>query len=182
MRDYTARLIDLAEDFVNTYDTYLEQPERLVTPIDLRAFLEEHGIGAGDQIGEAELEAARAVRARLRAAWTTALDAERERLLHDLLSEGSVLPRVATSAEGAWHVTLVAAPGTPPIRQLALECALGIALALERFGPERLRACAAEPCRDVFVDTSRNRSRRYCSDRCANRHNIAAFRDRRRAG
>jgi predicted RNA-binding Zn ribbon-like protein len=32
------------------------------------------------------------------------------------------------------------------------------------------------------VDVSTNRSRRYCSDGCANRANVAAFRARLRAG
>ena len=39
----------------------------------------------------------------------------------------------------------------------------------------------AEDCQDVFVDTSPNRSRRYCSDRCSSRANVAAYRARRRA-
>jgi hypothetical protein len=32
----------------------------------------------------------------------------------------------------------------------------------------------------VFIDTSTNRSRRYCSDRCATRANVAAYRARRK--
>ena len=34
--------------------------------------------------------------------------------------------------------------------------------------------------REVFIDTSTNRSRRYCSDRCATRANVAAYRARRK--
>ena len=33
----------------------------------------------------------------------------------------------------------------------------------------------------VFVDTSPNQSRRYCSDRCSSRANVAAYRARRRS-
>ncbi|HEX2620604.1 MAG TPA: CGNR zinc finger domain-containing protein, partial [Phototrophicaceae bacterium] len=61
---------------------------------------------------------------------------------------------------------------------LAVECALGIVELLQQHGLDRMRACAADPCQDVFVDTSRNKSRRFCSERCANRYNIAAFRER----
>jgi predicted RNA-binding Zn ribbon-like protein len=32
----------------------------------------------------------------------------------------------------------------------------------------------------VFVDTSPNQSRRYCSDRCSSRANVAAYRARQR--
>jgi predicted RNA-binding Zn ribbon-like protein len=62
---------------------------------------------------------------------------------------------------------------------LAAEAALGLAGALKSAGPERLKTCAASPCQDVFIDGSRNRSRRFCSERCANRYHAAAFRDRR---
>jgi predicted RNA-binding Zn ribbon-like protein len=64
--------------------------------------------------------------------------------------------------------------------RLTIEAALGIAHALERHGPARLRQCAASPCEEAFIDTSRNGSRRYCCERCANRHNVAAFRRRQR--
>jgi hypothetical protein len=36
------------------------------------------------------------------------------------------------------------------------------------------------PCRNAYLDTSTNRSRRYCSDRCATRANVAAYRARKR--
>jgi predicted RNA-binding Zn ribbon-like protein len=32
----------------------------------------------------------------------------------------------------------------------------------------------------VFIDTSANRTRRYCSERCTNRANVTAFRARKR--
>lgn len=38
----------------------------------------------------------------------------------------------------------------------------------------------APPCRNAYLDTSTNRSRRYCSDRCATRANVAAYRARKR--
>ena len=47
---------------------------------------------------------------------------------------------------------------------------------------DRLKICAAVDCANVFVDESRNRSRRWCSERCSGRVNVAAFRSRKRAG
>jgi predicted RNA-binding Zn ribbon-like protein len=41
--------------------------------------------------------------------------------------------------------------------------------------------CAAAPCTNVYVDTSPNQSRRYCSERCSSRANVAAFRARQKA-
>jgi predicted RNA-binding Zn ribbon-like protein len=71
-------------------------------------------------------------------------------------------------------------PETPLTEHLAIECARGLITLVQHHGLDRLRFCAADPCEDVFVDTSRNKSRRFCSDRCANRYNVAAFRDRQR--
>jgi predicted RNA-binding Zn ribbon-like protein len=45
---------------------------------------------------------------------------------------------------------------------------------------DRLRVCEADDCEDVHVDLSKNRSRRYCSNACGNRMNVAAFRARSR--
>jgi predicted RNA-binding Zn ribbon-like protein len=42
-------------------------------------------------------------------------------------------------------------------------------------------AAPAETCPDVYVDTSRNASRRYCSDTCASRATVAAYRARQKA-
>jgi len=50
------------------------------------------------------------------------------------------------------------------------------------LGPTRLGVCAAERCINVYVDTSPNQSRRYCSERCSSRANVAAYRARQKAG
>jgi predicted RNA-binding Zn ribbon-like protein len=82
---------------------------------------------------------------------------------------------------GSASLALKSDPDDPPIARLAADTAIGLTKALEHFGIERLRECAANPCREAFVDTSRNGARRFCSHRCANRTNVAAYRERRRA-
>jgi predicted RNA-binding Zn ribbon-like protein len=44
----------------------------------------------------------------------------------------------------------------------------------------RLRACSRAGCGTVFIDTSRNGRRHFCSVRCANQVNVANHRRRRR--
>ena len=61
------------------------------------------------------------------------------------------------------------------------ESLLGLATLVCDLGPQRLGVCSAAPCTAVSVDTSPNNSRRYCSDRCSSRANVAAFRARQRA-
>ena len=61
------------------------------------------------------------------------------------------------------------------------ESLLGLANLVCDLGPTRLGVCAATPCTNVYVDTSPNQSRRYCSDRCSSRANVAAYRARQKA-
>jgi predicted RNA-binding Zn ribbon-like protein len=58
------------------------------------------------------------------------------------------------------------------------ESLLGLATLVCDLGPHRLGVCSASPCTNVYVDTSPNQSRRYCSDRCSSRANVAAYRAR----
>jgi predicted RNA-binding Zn ribbon-like protein len=44
--------------------------------------------------------------------------------------------------------------------------------------PSRMGLCASEDCPVVFVDTSRNGQRRFCSTRCATRVHVADHRKR----
>jgi predicted RNA-binding Zn ribbon-like protein len=58
-------------------------------------------------------------------------------------------------------------------------CAEALARMLgERF-IDRLGTCAADDCDRVFVDSSKNASRRFCSLACQNRVKATAFRRRR---
>ena len=46
-----------------------------------------------------------------------------------------------------------------------------------------VRECAADDCAWLFIDTSRNHSRRWCSmSSCGNRAKVHQFRQRKRAG
>ena len=64
---------------------------------------------------------------------------------------------------------------------MAAAAALGLAALVAEDGLDRLGVCAHDRCWDVFVDTSTNSCRRYCSDTCSNRANVAAYRARRKA-
>jgi predicted RNA-binding Zn ribbon-like protein len=65
-------------------------------------------------------------------------------------------------------------------QRVAAAAAMGLAIVLAEYGVERLGMCAAENCADVFVDTSRNKSKRYCDDTCSTRMNVAAYRKRKK--
>ena len=61
----------------------------------------------------------------------------------------------------------------------AAGCAAGLAVALGSDLAGRLGVCAAADCDRVFVDTSRNGTRRFCSPQCQSRVKAAAHRARR---
>lgn len=61
-------------------------------------------------------------------------------------------------------------------------CAVGLAYALGSGHGDRLGACAGPDCERVFVDLSRNGSRRFCGTACQNRVEAAHYRARQRAG
>ena len=61
----------------------------------------------------------------------------------------------------------------------AAGCATGLAVVLGGELYDRLGVCTAPHCDRVYVDTSRNGSRRYCSTACQNRVKTATFRQRR---
>jgi predicted RNA-binding Zn ribbon-like protein len=59
---------------------------------------------------------------------------------------------------------------------LAAEALFGLAVLASQLSIDRLGRCVAPGCGQVFVDTSANRSRRYCSTRCATRVDVATHR------
>jgi predicted RNA-binding Zn ribbon-like protein len=99
--------------------------------------------------------------------------------LNDLLSRARPQP-YATDHDGDLHLHY-AAPGAPAVEQLVTTVAMGLASVVAQHGWERLGVCAAESCGNVYVDTSRNASRRYCSNTCASRSTVAAYRARQKS-
>lgn len=171
----------LAENLINSYDTFLEVPERLPTPADLHAFLQQQGFEVAAPPTEEELEKVRLLRDTLREIWNATTLGEAIESLNALLAPLHTTPHITQAGEDTLCLTLHPTPSTPLPERLTLACGMDIVNLLQNYGHPRLRHCAAAPCRDVFIDTSRNRTRRFCSDRCANRYNVAAFRERRSA-
>jgi predicted RNA-binding Zn ribbon-like protein len=99
--------------------------------------------------------------------------------LNALLGKHPVTPHIA-GPSGNWHLH-VADRSSSVAELLVAEALMGLSMLVCDLGPTRLGVCDSSPCADVFVDTSPNKSRRYCSDRCSSRANVAAYRARRKA-
>ncbi|MFE7134859.1 CGNR zinc finger domain-containing protein [Streptomyces sp. NPDC057638] len=137
---------------------------------------------------EGDVTRFRAVRGRLRAVFAAADAGDETRavdLLNSLLLEFPVSPQISghdirdEDGRPKWHMHLADHPSNATAGYAAI-AAMGLAFHLTEYGVERLGLCQSAPCRNAYLDTSTNRSRRYCSDRCATRANVAAYRARKR--
>jgi predicted RNA-binding Zn ribbon-like protein len=100
--------------------------------------------------------------------------------LNALLERHPITPRIADHDPANLHIH-VANRAASVADLLVGESLLGLANLVCDLGPTRLGVCAATPCTHVYVDTSPNQSRRYCSGRCSSRANVAAYRARQKA-
>ncbi|MFG1926536.1 CGNR zinc finger domain-containing protein [Cryptosporangium sp. NPDC048952] len=100
--------------------------------------------------------------------------------LNALLHQCRPAPR-ATNHDGRMHLHY-SDDDAPLTEQLGATVSMAFANVIVRQGRNRIGICAATDCADVFVDTSRNRSRRYCSETCASRTTVSAYRKRQKAG
>lgn len=130
-----------------------------------------------------DVESVRAFQAELRTVFE-ASDADDVALvvssLNDLLAEHPVTPMISDHDPDNLHMH-VANRAASVAELLVGEALMGLANLVCDLGATRLGTCSEPRCDHVYVDTSPNQSRRYCSDRCSSRANVAAFRARRRA-
>jgi predicted RNA-binding Zn ribbon-like protein len=181
-----ASYADYAVRLVNT-----EEPERgrdTLTSVDAVRTLFGTPSRAAALADESDLPRLRAVRTRLRGVFEAAAESDEIRsvdLLNSLMVEYPVSPLVSghdyldEAGRPRWHLHLADNAPTAAANYTAVAC-MGLAIHLTGLGADRLGICQAPPCRNAYLDTSTNRSRRYCSDRCATRANVAAYRARKR--
>ncbi|MGV9320475.1 CGNR zinc finger domain-containing protein [Streptomyces sp. NPDC003660] len=177
--DYAVRLVNSEEP---------GQGKDSLTSVEAVRDLFGGNASAARRATDADVTRFRSVRGRLRAVFeaadggdeTLAVD-----LLNSLLLEFPVSPQISghdhrdDDGRPLWHMHLADHPSNATAGYAAI-AAMGLAFHLTEYGVDRLGLCQAAPCRNAYLDTSTNRSRRYCSDRCATRANVAAYRARKR--
>jgi predicted RNA-binding Zn ribbon-like protein len=169
---------DLLVAFVNTRDVE-EGADAIADPALLRSWIAEH---AGEHLPELEdhdlrrvLELREGLRALMRAN-NGGKAGERELESLRAAAERSRY-RLSFGADG----NLVLAPARADLTGFESR----LLLALERLQCEglwpRLKACTDEECQWAFYDSTRNRSRTWCSmDVCGNREKTRRYRQRKR--
>ena len=99
-------------------------------------------------------------------------------VVNDLMATTGARPQLDPIRDGGgWHVHFHGRDDSLAVGWAA-GCATGLALAIGSGLAGRLGVCAASRCDRVFVDVSRNASKRFCSLACQNRTKAAAFRNR----
>lgn len=179
---YTDDPVHLAVELVNTFG-WLSGTEHLRTLDDLASFLDRHaGTWRNDlpTPTSSDLAGVRLLRERLREVFDSDDPHRAAGTINRMLADHGAVPALSTHAEVP-HLHFEAEDGSLT-DWLGVVTAMGLATVIADHGFERLGICQSEECRDVYVDTSRNRSRRHCSDKCRVRENVAAHRQRRRQG
>ncbi len=166
--------IELVRSFANTVAVE-EGTDRLGSIDGFRDWLREHGLGGVHHpIGTGDLALARDLRRALRAEMASHRDDAPDpaaRATLDRVSAG--LPVHLVPSTGALEPVAEGARG-------ALTRVVASTHSLVTAGLwNRLKVCPDDDCGWAFYDTSRNRSRRWCSmNTCGNRHKVRAYRDR----
>jgi predicted RNA-binding Zn ribbon-like protein len=130
-----------------------------------------------------DLDALRLLRAELRKIFSASAEgdgAEAVETLNALLIQHPIHPQISGHDGQRWHLHLTESGSVAD--KYAAGAVMGLAVLVTDIGTERLGLCQAASCDAAFLDTTTNQSRRYCSDRCASRANVAAYRARRQRG
>ncbi|MCP2338940.1 CGNR zinc finger domain-containing protein [Actinomadura rupiterrae] len=143
-------------------------------PSELRAaFFEQHRIAEPDAGTLAELLPL------LRDAVATTADGGPVEPVNRLLEKYPPLMYVSTHG-GETHLHF-APDGEEPASWLGRSCAAALAHVICGDPHVTVGRCQADGCERFYVDDSRNHSRRFCSNTCASRTTVAAYRARRKA-
>ncbi|MCP2637024.1 CGNR zinc finger domain-containing protein [Microbacterium sp. HD4P20] len=172
----TEQNLKAAAYLVNTLPGF-DSEDTLTSLEDLEAYLAENPYTGVIRRDHAELAALREIRPRLRRLW----EVDREHavpLVNEMLHDGHALPRLMKHDGIDWHIHATSDDAPLPTRVL-VEAALAFVDVIRADQYDRIRVCAADDCDSVYVDYSKNGSKRYCdTGNCGNRMNVNAYRRR----
>jgi predicted RNA-binding Zn ribbon-like protein len=153
--------------------------DELTTVEQLDAFLGQWPWTGRRDHDQRELDEVRATRDLLPRLWALETD-EAAPIINHMLADAHALPYLAKHDGLDWHLHATA-PDAPLAERIRVEIAMALIDVVRSGEQQRLRVCEADDCEGLFVDLSRNGSKRFCSVRCGNRMNMIAFRERRAA-
>jgi predicted RNA-binding Zn ribbon-like protein len=147
------------------------------TPDALDGVLATYDYRPGGDVDPAEARELMRWADRLRAVFVETDVTRRVQLVNELLAAVAAPPYISQHDGRAPHFHY-AEHDAPLVHRVKAYTAGGLAHAL-CDDPHRIGCCDRPGCGTVFVDTSRNGRRRFCSTRCANQTHVADHRRRR---
>jgi predicted RNA-binding Zn ribbon-like protein len=162
-----------AVDLVNAPLDDLDDVRKLFSPEDL----------AQEEVTDRDGTVLRRAQKKLREIFelgTANRDTDAVSALNALLEANPVQPRISGHDAGDWHMH-VTSRGSALSAEYLAGAVWGLAVWLCEYGSARFGVCADDRCGNVYLDTSSNCCRRFCSERCATRSHVAAHRARKRA-
>jgi predicted RNA-binding Zn ribbon-like protein len=124
-----------------------------------------------------DLDALRGLRTEVTAVFTAAATGrgrDAADRLNAMLVRCSIQPEIVISDDQRWHVHL--AESGSACDRYAAGAVIGLTLIVSQYGMDRLGVCSIASCQRVFIDSSPNRSRRYCAEHGATRANVTTIR------
>ncbi len=173
--DYADPVVTLAEDLVNSYSH--SQDRDLLDRAELTRIAGARGWD-GPMATEADVRRARSLRPQLREVFEAADEQVAVDTANHLVEQSGLVLQLLRHEGGPWHFHAARTATSLP-DWLAGLSGFSLLSVIERGDGDRLHRCVGTDCHAVFVDVSRNKSRRYCSPAvCGNRANVAAHRAR----
>lgn len=154
---------------------HLDRPEQLREVLVAHEFLRAHRANDAELAAFADrmVSLGRLLQALPGAPLSEAVDA-----VNAQLEAAAIAPSLSAHDGSALHIHWTS-PSTPFAHQVSVDLLMALAQTLCDHGTERFGRCAADDCARLFFDTTKNRSKRFCTDpRCASRTHTAAHRAR----
>lgn len=203
---YESLSVQLAVELINTFCP-VTKTDRLSTPEELKQFLVESEKHVLDLVSEKnrsfdkdaviavlrktiqswtirseDVESVQSLRKYLRTVFELAREQKAQEtaaFLNEQLRISGAKPRISWH-HGPYHLHFESEEDGCA-HWLATTTVMGLVFVLIEFGTERFGICASASCQKAFIDASKNKSKRYCSEACAHRESVAAFRKRQRS-
>lgn len=167
---FVAALADTVPEASATGLDELDDPASLVALLDTWRY-------SGRRDGDArELAQVKAARTRLTAIWHRDRDGVVDEV-NAILAGANAVPRLVRHDGLDWHIHATESDA-PLAERILVEAAMAFIDVVRADAIDRLRDCEADDCAGIFVDLSKNGSKRYCSTRCGNRMHVRAYRER----
>jgi predicted RNA-binding Zn ribbon-like protein len=159
-----------------------DRHEQLASLDDVIAFGRRHRVENLGAARRSDVRRLRELRARLDAIAVACEGGELAaaiRGVNEVLAETGAVPQIVSHDGRPPHIHVTRA-SAPLADRIAAHSAMSLAELVVAGAGGRVRTCASPLCDAIFVDLSRNQTRRFCDSRtCGNRVHVAAYRSRR---